>query len=342
MPAKELRIANRTAYFRKAISSPDFSSERVLVHDAFEYCELWLKRTAKKALPFWRQAKHYYIASRNLPSISAPLTLYYSFLNATKALLIVKRVSHGDYHGVAGNVEASKRSLYSEKIQFLRCGVVASLSKHLEEKETAQTHTLKDVLANLPFVHRAFRHTFRSHPETFIPLRNVVYRKHPLEDRVWISADVNGRFADARSMATLPEQFERDLGFPNTFTIRTKKRANWAPRGTGKKGQREAFPRLQALHKKARCQLTYISASPDLWYIKRHVSGAQIIDRYNLTLIIAAMHRLSELSRYDPDGFSRHLDSQSAWLLTEFIRHAPNQFFDELVCEMTGLGCGLI
>ncbi len=54
-------------------------------------------------------------------------------------------------------------------------------------------------------------------------------------------------------------------------------------------------------------------------------------------MIMAIMHRLSELSKYDPKGLSIYLDSQANWLLTEFIQLAPSQFINEIICEMTSL-----
>jgi hypothetical protein len=60
MPAPELQIGNRTAYLRKAITSPNFSSERVLARDAFQFAGLWLKRECPEALPFWDQSHSYY------------------------------------------------------------------------------------------------------------------------------------------------------------------------------------------------------------------------------------------------------------------------------------------
>jgi hypothetical protein len=74
MPASELQIGNRTAYFRKAIRTPNFSSDRVLARDAFQFTEIWLKRECPKALPYWQQARSYYVASRSLPAGSSPLT----------------------------------------------------------------------------------------------------------------------------------------------------------------------------------------------------------------------------------------------------------------------------
>lgn len=341
MTAPELRIANRTAYFRKAIRTPDFASERVLARDAFEFAELWLRRNCASALPYWSQARAYYRASRSLPAQSSPLTIYYCFLNAVKSLLVVKGVSFSDYHGVSGNFQASKRSLSNEIIQFQEGGVLGALSRYLEEPECNTQHSLTEVLSNLPFIHRAYRYTFRSHPELFIPLRSVVYRKHPTSDYVWVSAVVEGRFADQRSMRTLPSNFEFDQGFKQEFVIRTKNRVRWFARGAPRADKKSAMDRLRTYHRKLRLHLVYISASPDLWYLKRNVARTTRLDRYGLTLIFAAMHRLSELSRYDPKGLTSYLQGKENWLLSEFIELAPGQFLDELVCEMTSLEFGL-
>jgi YaaC-like protein len=341
MPAPELQIGNRTAYFRKAIRTPDFSSERVLARDAFQFAELWLKRECPSALPFWDQARRYYVASRHLPAQSSPLTSYFCFLNAAKALLTVKKVDFSDYHGVSGKFDpASKRALRNEKITFKGGGILAAISQLLEEEEPSDEHTLTDILFNLPFIHRAFRYTFRSHPELFIPLRNVVYRKDD-KNYIWVTARIEGRFADGRSLSTLPGQFEINKGYTEDCVIRTKRKVKWYGRNASKDEQKRARSRLDTYHGKLRQQLVYISAAPDLWYIKRDMAGAKNLRRYTLTLIMAAMHRLSELSRYDPKGLMRYLDGKENWLLTEFIELAPTQFIDELVCEMTSLEFGI-
>jgi hypothetical protein len=113
MPAPELRIANRAAYFRKAVKTPAFGSESVLTRDVFQFVDLWLVRHCKDARPLWRQARNYYLASRALPPESAPLTLYYCFLNAAKALLIVKGEAFSDQHGVAGSWDPTSNRVLS-------------------------------------------------------------------------------------------------------------------------------------------------------------------------------------------------------------------------------------
>ena len=136
--------------------------------------------TRGKWVVFWRQAANYFDASRDLPPISAPLTSYYCFLNATKALLLVKGASFTDRHGVSGDFDPlAKRVLSNEVVTMEASGIRAALSQYLQEPEADKVHSLTDLLASVPFVHRAYRHTFKSQSELFIPLRNVVYRRHP-------------------------------------------------------------------------------------------------------------------------------------------------------------------
>lgn len=72
--------------------------------DPWDFVSLWLKKNHKKdALFYWEQARGFYGVSLNLPELSAPLTLYYCFLNATKALLTAKNEEFEEYHGVGAN-----------------------------------------------------------------------------------------------------------------------------------------------------------------------------------------------------------------------------------------------
>ncbi|PDY74037.1 YaaC family protein [Bacillus cereus] len=50
----------------------------------------------------------------------------------------------------------------------------------------------------------------------------------------------------------------------------------------------------------------------------------------------SAMHRLSELARYEPVLLPEYSESEHNWLLSECIRIAPHQFIDELASELTG------
>ncbi|WP_299143409.1 YaaC family protein [uncultured Vibrio sp.] len=56
----------------------------------------------------------------------------------------------------------------------------------------------------------------------------------------------------------------------------------------------------------------------------------------NSSLTIGAMHRLSELSRYNPQNLHKHLTKDASWLLSEFINKSIYQFIDQISSEITG------
>jgi hypothetical protein len=120
--------------------------------------------------------------------------------------------------------------------------------------------------------------------------------------------------------------------------IRRKARIRWFPKkGASQDEKQRAIGRLHKYHRALRLDVVSISGPTGLWYLKRRIAGIPAIDRYGVTLMMTAMHRLSELARYDPKGLSAHLSGSSNWLLTEFIELAPAQFIDEIACEITGL-----
>lgn len=93
--------------------------------------------------------------------------------------------------------------------------------------------------------------------------------------------------------------------------------------------------RLKNYHKTVRKDIHYIYGNNELWYFKRN-GFDNIIDKNSITITFALMHRLSELSRYNPIRLKKHFDCQHNWLLSEFINLAPTQFIYNIACEITG------
>jgi hypothetical protein len=90
-------------------------------------------------------------------------------------------------------------------------------------------------------------------------------------------------------------------------------------------------------HRQIRHRIVPIYASENRWYLKKSVVGHDQLTNSQLVLIYASMHRLSELSRYDPVALSKHLNVNHNWLLSEFIRNSPGQFIYGVASEITGL-----
>jgi YaaC-like Protein len=93
MAFRDIEVGGKPLTVHEAMVSPKFGEKTVLVNDTWDYIELWLKRNHRKssARLFWDQSRYFFQATKVLPKESSPLTAYYSMLNASKALLLVKR-----------------------------------------------------------------------------------------------------------------------------------------------------------------------------------------------------------------------------------------------------------
>ncbi len=334
MPFSPLKINRRVARLPKCIVAPDFHSSTVLVEDQWDYVEMWLKRRGlNDALFFWRQAEAFADASTNLPNTSSPLTNYYSALNATKAFLMAKGVMASPYHGLAGAKSPGKSSLARETITIRGAGVWPALAVYLGEPVTkGQTYTLKDVLYNLPYIHRAYTLTFTSQQELFIPVSDPMYVRLDGADRGWLKFEITeSRYKNNHVFGRF-QHFEHDIGVGEQFVVRCRNRFVW--RDTEKEAQNLA--RLCNYHARMRRSMYYIKGLTHFWYLKREGNSNGRIERSSLTLTLMALHRLSEIARYNPDSLARHFDAQHNWLLSEFISRSLEQYLDELAAELTG------
>lgn len=305
----------------------------MLVSDPWRYVDLWLRRGKQDDARFyWQQAHEFYEAANMLPPTAAPLPAYYCLLNATKALLSAKGVKFGRRHGVTGWKAEKKRGLRAERIEFKGGGVLPALSRYLGENATPETRSLYEVLYNLPFIHRAFTLTFKTAKDLYIPIRDPRFVVKDGSTEAWLEARLPTR--SGHTVGKLPDGYELDAGVDDYPVVRRKKRLRWV---FAKASEKANLMRLREYHQGIRQRICYIYGPSRLWYLKRKKAGApDYLDRTPMTLTYAAMHRLSELARYEPLTLAGHFDAQHNWLLAEFIEVAPRQFIDEVASELTG------
>ncbi|WP_420899345.1 YaaC family protein [Erwinia persicina] len=163
-------------------------------------------------------------------------------------------------------------------------------------------------------------------------MKNPMIVKSMTNEESWFSAELTDKFSNQHTINKLPNGFIRDLGFEEEYIIRARKRFKW--KFSDKKSSLESFRKY---HMKLRSHLFYINGTSKYWYIKRGGNIDNLINRSTMTIMFAAMHKLSEMSRYTPNVLSRHFDCQHNWLLSEFVSSALNQFIDEISSEITGL-----
>jgi hypothetical protein len=329
---REIKHKNKLLTIHKAITAPHFNEKTVLVTSTWDYVDLWLNRAGKHdARFFWNQAHSFYDATLLLPKTSAPLTAYYCFLNATKALLMTKGIQFSDQHGVSGYTIGTQTSLSNEKVKLQSGGILPALCQHLGESITPEIYTLKDLLYNLPGIHRAFDLSYSSDPELFIPVSNPKIVQSTRTHESWFFAELCGKYATQHIINKLPSNYEKVPDSNGRYYIKSKRTFSW------KSQQRSAsLNRFKNYHKRLRKDLHYVKSNERKWYIKRGGNITGIIPRSSMTIMFAAMHKLSEMARYTPDKLSKHFDCQHNWLLSEFLNTATPQFIDEISAELTG------
>lgn len=335
MPA--LRINGRDVGPHKATMSPSLGSRTVLTNSHWEYVTLWLRRKQKpSALLYLQQAQAFAQAAEGMPVASAPLLLYYSYMNATKALLSSKGVPFKEHHGIrAHNTRrpSSKIALSNEGVRVMPQGIAPALSQYLGEAETSTHHTLEELLFNLPCIHRTFCLTYKNQKDLFMPLMNCQIQFDSASGNAYFSAQLSKDFAEPTYMRRLPPSLIADATSNDGRTIRSVATAAvTGPVASSAPDLAAVTDLLQLL----RPDISYIAGSQTLWYAKAVVPGPARLKRSPLTCTLLAMHRFSEICRYRPIELASFLAGQKNWLLTEFIRMSPSQFLDELSAELTG------
>ncbi|WP_288421011.1 YaaC family protein [uncultured Pantoea sp.] len=326
-------ISNKALTITKTVINPQFNIKTVLTVDPFDYVDLWLRREHKdEALHYWRQAKNFHRAAGGLPIESAPLVLYYCFMNASKALLSAKGINFNEYHGVGAHLMRgpnSKIMLSNEGIAIKNNGIVPSLIQYFNEPETSLHHSLEDILYNLVFIHRTYCLSYANKKERFIPLKNTAFLRDPVTGEVRLRAEPVDNIDWKFFRKHLPAEVVAVAG--SKPVIESASSVTWASADSPTPIELNSLCQLNTVLRRV---FHYINGAHTLWYLK--TTGSYEINRMPITLTLAAMHRLSEICRYKPSQLKSYMDGQKNWLLSEFISMAQSQFLDEIASEMTG------
>jgi hypothetical protein len=332
--------------FARATCAPGFREKQIISSTPWEFVSLWLrKQHLDKAEIYWNQARNFFNAARGLPTESAPLPLYYAFLNATKTLLEAKGATYNPYHGVQGfdmRTAANGRiRLDNEGLKIKSGGVLPALITYFGETEPTRTYNLGEILSNLAFIHRAYSVSYGTN-EMFLSIANPRYvRAGPGLAR--FEADLPIEHCHGQTVRTFPAEYRKRELTEDEWEVATFESSGYvietvdAFAWSGARRPTDAdIDSLCAFHRRLRLDINYISGARPNWYIKRCLANSSRIQRNNLTLMYMAMHRFSEIARYKPIELNRLLEGGKNWLIYEFVEVARNQFIDEVAAEITG------
>lgn len=332
-----IKFGKKNLYLRKAVKTPHFDSQNVIVTNIWDYIEMWMMKERGKvvgrssiddAIFYWKQAEAFYKASINMDKISKPLLQYYCILNASKAFLKCKSISFEPYHGLKGwNKGAGKVSLETEMIQVKNKGVLPAVARYFgNDSIINRPIDLKKLLYNIPFIHRAYGLTFKNSPNLFIPVIEGYFIKNNKSKESWFSY----KFLHVPKGKNKVKQFWEPLRSNSPYY--RPKNSKFRSSKVLKKSEMNGFKNY---YQKIRVKFSFISGNEVLWYLKRD-DYVNAINANEIVIMFSVLHRLSELSRYSPVHLRKHFASKHNWLITEFINNVLDQYIDQLACELCG------
>ncbi|WP_051531362.1 YaaC family protein [Sphingomonas sp. URHD0057] len=331
MAERPLKLRAKTLRPHKARVSAQFEIRNVLANDPFVYVDLWLRRNHQEdARFFWKQAGAFYKSAETLPLEAKPLLLYYCFMNAVKALLSAKSIPFNQHHGVGQGDTLGKFVLSNYGIEIRNAGILPSLSGYYNETEPSTRHSLEDIFYNLVHIHRTYCLTYPRRRDLFLPLRDAMFVRDNVTGNTRVRAVVGSDVDWPSYRRAMPGNFTHYLEGAD----RVVESISTATLSIAAVPTAADLTQVAHLNQTIRERVKYIRGSQSLWYLK--TDSPSSIAREQLTLTLAAMHRLSELTRYQPKQLTSLLDGQRNWLLTEFIEMSPAQFMDEIAAEITG------
>lgn len=336
VPRKCIKWGNHKVIIHKSMVHPEFQKQTVLTDSTWRYVYLFLKenRVKEEVLFYWEQARSFYDATKVLPIEAKALTAYYCFLNASKSLLTFRSIGFDAKHGVSGKRLVGRFHIANEEIVLKERGILSGLAQYFKAPIAigGETYFLQDVIYNLPYVHRAFTLT-HDQPDLFVPIWNPSFVYDKFRNEGWLELEVDKKVT-SRTITEL-KGFGIDRYYTNTgkVILRRNKTFKWiAPRNNPDLASQKALLRY---YQNVRKKIDYIYSPNKVWYLKRESLG-KAINKPTLLLTFAAMHRLSEMARYEPITLKKHLERKSGWLIIEFIEKSVDQFIDMISSEITG------
>ena len=362
---------NQALRMKKPYTSQDYIKHTVLTDDIYTYVSFYFD-VHKKAMKFvdqenktkygdpnqykysfyWNQSEIFYKSAKAIDVEASPVAAYYCMLNAAKAYVSYKSesadyfVNHFSNHGIYEDNSNSGNDLSTICIAHKEKGVFPLFASLLDEKFPVlwksgnnNSISLKTLLYNMAFIHRAYMMTYseksRTIDELFVPLENgstpSFYKAN--DGKVYLISKLDKKYFSYNA-TRIPSEYFKSFGeayneySTKPFWLISSQGAAYSVGSVSKE--------IKELNSRYRKNYTYIKGNTRMWYLKRTcLNNNDVVNLSNMTLIMAAMHRISEIARYKPEQLRRLLQSKENWLLHEFITKALDQFLDELASEIT-------
>ena len=113
--------------------------------------------------------------------------------------------------------------LDNEGVHIRNKGVLPALSLHLQESELTSNHSMRELLFNVPCVHRTFCITYPAQEDMFIPLTDCQYVVDTGSMDAYLIGRLSVDFDDPKFMGRLPATLIADPGNGSSRDFRSVK-----------------------------------------------------------------------------------------------------------------------
>lgn len=302
-----------------------------------------LKKNAEAtALAYIQQGHEFFDAAQNPRLKTRPLLYYYSFLNLTKAALLIK--GHAPpptaKHGISDPRANSRERLRLEGQTVHVAGRAHDRSEILPEFMTALGHTghlprsyrVLDLLRLIPSIHRTYV-TVEGCAPCLIPISGLEI----LHARSELWARVKFNFRDKDVSESLPVLRSRQTFASILKQVESDKDGELWFETTPVKGKRRGVDTAIAdlARQLRRIGVGPILTSQGLRFYFVNVPPRDFVPY--LAAVYGVAFYLGSVTRYKPDVFDKIVAGKYSWVIAEFLATQPTQFLYALASELAGV-----
>lgn len=316
-PLEEVWSLVRRYATREMLESYIYAGGELSKEEVVEYCRARFRQTSE-----FRET------GRGSTLVTRPLTLYYSILNLTRAVVVLRSDRHIEGgHGLGGFT--TNTDLLACSVKTSKTGTFPALwQMYPDSGEMPDTITLRDCLSQIPEVLWSFNSPFRGRPlctpvdlEIFSAGKAILSFRNGIGSAQEFAAEWKGWFP---RLAELGGVYELTPG----GVIRVVLPEVLVNRQDAKADQTKVF---EFTSKHLISDLT--SPATSMFYLVRRQSGVPVLRRE--LAYLGAMHILSSVVRYEPEALLQSIESSSeiAWFL-ERVLQAVERYYPQLLMSV--------
>ncbi|MBC8326735.1 MAG: hypothetical protein H8E27_14040 [Verrucomicrobia subdivision 3 bacterium] len=326
----------------------DKAKPRIIASDPFSFFEHLIaisqigKPDKTRALAFVQQAFDFYSAAELHQSSTKPLLLYYSFLNLTKVLLLLKsaQIPPAAKHGISNPKKNNKQKfrLEGQSIKIEKkakdCSqlfpeIFNAVGGHIPKNSEIK---VLDVIMQIPSIHRTYS-KITEKADIFYPIKRINVLR--FQNKLWMRSVIKKTVGNDANVLRGVKRLKR---FKSIFRQVASSEQNeiWFE---SKKYEYNGPSLNKALLKlsfdaKQACINPILTKNGYIYYFSR---ASEKLYMPHLLAAYASIFYFGSITRYHPHVFDKLREGKYGWLCEELLETQPTQLLYLMASEGAGV-----